>query len=257
MSNNLSENEINEHQHHSQKVTDFLQRYRFIYKIAQATQVDIDRLTAPKFSVMDYMWPDEVQLSNIIKDLLDPNGSHGQGELFLRLFLNRVNQELKLQKCEPLKLEQLGQTSAALEVTTTRITNCQRRIDIVLANPLWVIGLENKPWTYEQADQLKDYLEHLEKAHKIRPCHMIYLPGRCSKPESDDGSGKTVVIGYNWSDEKCGFGNKHAHLSDWLEESIGVCQVDKLRHFLIDFKNYIQKNFNDHDDNTGHRREQS
>jgi hypothetical protein len=43
--------------------------------------------TAPSFSPFAYLRRDELAISRIIADLLDPRGTHSQGVLFLRLFL--------------------------------------------------------------------------------------------------------------------------------------------------------------------------
>ena len=42
---------------------------------------------APNFSVFDYIYTDEMMLSRIIADLLNPHGTHAQGVAFLSLFL--------------------------------------------------------------------------------------------------------------------------------------------------------------------------
>jgi hypothetical protein len=49
-----------------------------------------DLFTAGDFSVFDYIEPDEPRISQIVADLLRPNGKHGQGATFLRQFLKIV-----------------------------------------------------------------------------------------------------------------------------------------------------------------------
>src|SRR5437762_477168 len=44
---------------------------------------------APSFRVLSLLSPDENRLSDIIAELLDPHGSHGQGTAFLTLFALR------------------------------------------------------------------------------------------------------------------------------------------------------------------------
>src|SRR3712207_5367167 len=46
--------------------------------------------TAPLFCVFDFIKPNENALSDIVAELLDPQGSHGQGDVFLRAFLIEV-----------------------------------------------------------------------------------------------------------------------------------------------------------------------
>jgi hypothetical protein len=233
------------------KAGSFFQRYGFLDRVLREARREANRVAALDFSIIDLFWCDESRLSNVIKDLLDPNGTHGQGELFLSLFLSRVN--LALPENKRLPPTNLGQTQASLEVSTDTLENSQRRIDIVLINPAWVLGIENKPWTYEQPDQLNDYQKHLDNAYKDRHWRqMAYLSGICAKPNTAGPEQSVAVIGYNWSPEKCSFHSPELHLSHWLEEGAQLCQADKVRQFLKDFSCWIKKNFNNQVLECGH-----
>ena len=48
----------------------------------------VEPMLASEFNVLRYARTDEYGLSSIIADLLNPRGSHGQGDRFLRCFLN-------------------------------------------------------------------------------------------------------------------------------------------------------------------------
>ena len=52
--------------------------------------VKLDESTATRFNVFRYIASDELKLSSLMRDLFDPRGPHGQGELFLRCFLKAV-----------------------------------------------------------------------------------------------------------------------------------------------------------------------
>lgn len=45
---------------------------------------------APNFLIFDYFDTNELVLSGILADLLNPLGKHGQGEAFLKHFLNSL-----------------------------------------------------------------------------------------------------------------------------------------------------------------------
>ena len=51
---------------------------------------ELDRLLARSFSALDYLRTDELGLSRIIGDLLDPSDSHGQRAHFLAMFGDMV-----------------------------------------------------------------------------------------------------------------------------------------------------------------------
>ena len=45
-----------------------------------------EKKLAPDFSVFNYINTDELMLSRIIADFLNPKGIHAQGKIFLKLF---------------------------------------------------------------------------------------------------------------------------------------------------------------------------
>jgi hypothetical protein len=109
---------------------------------------------APDFRALSLLGPDENCLSDIIAELLDPHGSHGQGEAFLTLFLSR---------CGPIGKHPRDRVTVHRESCTIFIANQRRRIDLFIDGGLWGVGIENKPWAGEQKDQLQDYADDLEK----------------------------------------------------------------------------------------------
>jgi PD-(D/E)XK nuclease superfamily len=85
----------------------------------------------------------------MLRDLLDPRGVHGQGEIFLRLFLQIIG----------LGHLMIGRNVAInCEEQTTRCQNLLRRMDIFLCpDNSFGIGTENKPWAGDQKGWVKDY----------------------------------------------------------------------------------------------------
>jgi hypothetical protein len=104
--------------------------------------------------VFDYIRPKENRLSDLIRDLLDANGAHGQGDIFLRDFIETV--------CATTPASWTFR-SAIRENSTSLIESHRRRIDIVVDLQSFGIGIENKPWADDQEDQIRDYVAHLER----------------------------------------------------------------------------------------------
>ena len=94
-----------------------------------------DRYDATNFSVFDYIDPDENRLSEMLRDLLDPSGTHGQGPKFLTSFLTKIG---------------LPQRSVYKECRVKRedLTHASRRVDITIRLDDFAIGIENKPWAF-------------------------------------------------------------------------------------------------------------
>ncbi len=53
-------------------------------------QLRLDRKQATGFNVFDFIDPDENKLSDVLAWLLDPKGSHGQGDVFLLLLFEHL-----------------------------------------------------------------------------------------------------------------------------------------------------------------------
>jgi hypothetical protein len=63
--------------------------YRSVARHIEVRQA-ADLREASGFNVFSYVRRDESSLSDVIRDLLDPSGTHGQGRLFLDLFLKSI-----------------------------------------------------------------------------------------------------------------------------------------------------------------------
>ena len=200
--------------------------------IARRAQKEMDRRAATKFSIFDYFRVRETDLSRIFADLLDPSGSHGQGDRFLSLFLK-----------ETLPKYSLPQTLTNTKMVHREYSTHERRkIDIVLEMPdnHW-IGIENKPWAEEQERQVEAYIEYLQgKVKKSGAAWILYLSGNGSDPQTlpDDPKlrkrCRTVPYLKN---------RTRSSLENWIEQCWKECEAEQVRWFLKDLLEYIQRNF--------------
>jgi hypothetical protein len=99
-----------------------------------------------------------ISVSSIVRELLDPNGAHGQGGAFLRSFLDMVG-------LGPHVAIDPNARRPTCEEPTRYATSPLRRIDILLRpDNRFAIGIENKPlWAPDQPDRVRDYSDHLAK----------------------------------------------------------------------------------------------
>jgi hypothetical protein len=135
-----------------------------------------DRRLARHFNIFRYLRDDELGLSRIIADLLDPTGEHGQGATYL----NAMLELLELQKVAPAEPD-----SGRVRVVTERGTG-GRFIDITVDIPTnggtFCLAFENKPYAGDQHRQCIDYLEFLRRQYGERFL-LVYLPPRYRMPE--------------------------------------------------------------------------
>jgi hypothetical protein len=200
----------------------------------QAAQLARDRTEASAFNVFQWIKPDENRLSDIFAHLLDAEGEHGQGALFLEELLLIAGVS---------GVEGLDQAQAWLEEGTWLIDNPLRRIDITVDFPPQLqfgIGIENKPWASDQIDQVADYVKHMERRYP-KGFLFFYWSGDGRPPPSLTHEQRENLERQNrlrvWSYQR--------EVREWLEKSRRGCQAAKVSWFLTDLLGYLGKNFVD------------
>lgn len=116
---------------------------------------------------------DEERLhSNLIAELLRPNGSHGMGNAFAKLFL------------EHLSLEELDFNLDSYKVDTESVID-DGRVDVLLRDSSGrCIVIENKIYAGDQPAQLERYHRHFSKSGHVFKLLYLTLDGREPSNES-------------------------------------------------------------------------
>ena len=231
---------------------------RFFAELAPRLEVardlgrELDRKLAQQFNILDYLRDDELGLSRIIADLLNPKARHGQGTLFLQTLLSLEG--LKNARDWP-DLDR-SQISVVVE---RRITS-DRRIDISVHidgtdGQTHCLAIENKPYADDQENQVKDYLDYLERKYCDRFL-LIYLSPTGEGPLKRSIHRKELAA--KWKDRFAimpyrGGQEDQAEefdalrlphsLAEWLRECRENCEVDRLRWFLRDAEIFCQRTF--------------
>ncbi len=189
----------------------------------------LDRTEASGFNVFDMIRPDENRLSDVLALLLDPRGPHGQGDLFLRLLMEKLDTGLSAKQTKNAWVQR--------EAPTHRIDNSHRRMD-VLVDAGDLVAIENKVNAAEQPEQVKDYLEHMRLCIEGRSVRstLVYLTPGGRSPDSISREDMAREVAGNrlrcWS-----YGR---HLRGWLEACRSQCEAPRFRDFLTDFIHYIE-----------------
>jgi hypothetical protein len=180
-----------------------------------------------QFNVFDWISPNEVRFSSILRDFLDPCGSHGQGERFLAAFLQVLGLD------DPRWSERLASARVQTEVPT----NENRRIDILINfGGEHVIAIENKPWAVEQDRQLDDYAAFLVGKYGDQGTHLVFLAG--------DGIQASTLNDYARLRDDGRFHELPLRgpapsLQSWMNDCARVAEADKIRSFLSDWADWV------------------
>lgn len=186
------------------------------------------------FNSVDFFWPGENKVSEILGFFIDPQQTHGQGDAFLRQFLLR-------DELEDARNIYDKEKKATLHLEHR--TDEWRRVDIVIeiGNKGYFIGIENKVGTAaDQFQQLAHYSGHLSNKAK-RGYFLYYLT-----PSGNDPSEYSIT-----EDElnKLRDSKNFATLSyendiiDIFESFEHCCQADNVRAFIRDFNQHLKKRF--------------
>ncbi len=166
------------------------------------------------FSVLK-METDEVAThSRFIAELLNPNGSHGQKDEFLKLFIKELsNSDFNI-------------SSAKVK---TEFTTDKGRIDIFLKDDNQnVIIIENKIYAPEQKDQLLRY----KNAYPQSKLFYLTLFGEESEESNDKGTKKVNYVPISYEKDIIG----------WLEEcKEKAVDIPILRESITQYINLIKK----------------
>lgn len=161
--------------------------------------------------------------SRFIYELLNPNGSHGQGSLFLDLFVEHAL-EIEATNIQNPKREDI-----------TLFNDANRRIDFTISSDNYLIAIEMKIDAGDQYEQLYDYYKELEKRRlKSQEIKMYYLtlsgesPSQSSLKELTEDQYTNISFKDN--------------IIKWLDISIQKsANKHVLREALLQYKNLIEK----------------
>ncbi|MDR3266147.1 MAG: PD-(D/E)XK nuclease family protein [Tannerella sp.] len=141
---------------------------------------ELARLSGEDFNIFKVinLTTDEVRIhSAFIAELLNPKGSHGQGTIFLELFVKQ-----KHLNCDFLDIANAKVTA---EENIGKKTETEGgRIDILITDNNTCIAIENKIYAGDQENQLVRYANYCKK---YNPSQLLYLTLE-GKDASDDSA---------------------------------------------------------------------
>jgi hypothetical protein len=145
----------------------------------------------------------EVIMCRVLADLLNPQGKHGQGSRYLKLFRETI-----LSKLPGFPVLDIEHTRVATEY----VIDENRRIDIALADGSVFVPIEVKIRARDQPKRLTDYFAFARTQNKNNHIPILYLTlnGREPSDASKDGLGKDDYVTLSFEKD----------IISWLEQCI-------------------------------------
>ena len=110
----------------------------------------------------------EIRHSNFLCWLLDPNQSHGLGDIFLKRFLREVFSSDRFEQVSQVDVE-------GLNLSDAEILREWNHIDILIVTDEVVVCVENKVMTTDHSNQLERYRKIIESNYPKRKNTFVYL----------------------------------------------------------------------------------
>lgn len=194
------------------------------------------------------LWSEEVKLhSAMLAELLNPEGSHGCGEAFLKIFIEKV---LKIEIIDATNL--LSKSVTTTEYYISRINNEGTeggRIDILIDIPresgIPSLIIENKIYAGDQSNQLLRYYKFAKtKYHSSENFKILYLTlwGSCASTIS---TGKDFSFDYT----RISYAK---NIIKWLEQCASFAyDKPKVRETIIQYKHLLTQitEYSDYENN--------
>lgn len=174
---------------------------------------------------------DEVNLhSNFIASLLDPNGDHYKGDLFLKLFL-----------------ETCGIDDLSIDTSTATVFKEFKHIDIYISDGKKHIILENKVYAKDQPMQIARYIDAIKKeGAEDEDIYVLYLHPDGELPKGDSLGGyklnqdntKLEKEGSSINFKVISYGKE---ILSWIDKCKNeVSNITDLNVFLSQYKDVIE-----------------
>lgn len=167
---------------------------------------EMAKLTGENFNIFKTLklTSDEVRLhSSILAELLNVKGTHGQGDLFLKIFIKQL--ELTDFETESTKsfcekhIGKVNETSGG-------------RIDILVESSRNSIIIENKIYAGDQQNQLLRYHNFIDQERKKgKKAHLFYLNLFGDEPTKESANGLKANEDYKII-------SYHSDIIEWLEQ---------------------------------------
>jgi len=181
-------------------VTPFVEKFEIELPALKDKERIWETTVAPHFNVFQVLRIERKEQklhSRFIAALLDPNGLHSQGKLFLNLFLGVAREAT--QGCR-FRGPGLFAADSLWQVTTEEAVDQSDRLDIVLRCPSrnYLMVIENKVDAREQDQQLSRYSSWLERQKEKHPnTDKIFLTPEGKPPEEIKSRDDWVCLSYN------------------------------------------------------------
>ena len=164
----------------------------------------------------------EIRHSNFLSWLLNPKGSHGIGEVFLKKFLREIFSSEKSTDIDQIEVNKI-------DYSNVEILREWKHIDLLIIVDDIVISIENKVHSKEHSNQLVRYRKIIEDEFPDKRKSFVYL--NPEGVESEQESDVYIQLSYDFIIESID------RVLDIYKESIS----NKIKNYLMDYSIILKR----------------
>lgn len=131
----------------------------------------------------------EIRHSNFLGWILDPNGTHGMGDIFLRKFLRDIFSDEKVTTYSQFDVD-------SFDLRTAEVRREWKHIDILIVLPDIVVAVENKIDSQDHSNQLKKYRHIVDESFPKHHKSYVYLTPYGNNPNDEESS--KIYVNYSY-----------------------------------------------------------
>lgn len=192
---------------------------------------EFSKSLASDFNSLDFWNLNENKVSEILTYFLDPSNTHGQDDLYLKIFIKKFDISFSYQNLSDI------------EAMVEKRTESNRRLDIFITNNRSgdTIAIENKiyEWTKDQYRQIDDYLHFLNNYSKNQNFTLFYLAP--SNKQISSWSFNDEEFTKNYKKDCLRFINYEEDIIPLIHLFAINTENDRVRSFLLDFERKLKK----------------
>ncbi|MGJ8677182.1 MAG: PD-(D/E)XK nuclease family protein [Akkermansiaceae bacterium] len=172
---------------------------------------------------------DEVRLhTRFIHELLNPEGTHDCGDLFIKLFFETLKVHPPIDHNDSTTAEPWDDYSEQTYWVSKEVRKGQSQLDILLESDSHLLVIENKIWAGEQENQIGRYIEYLE-SQQLKNSQVLYLTLEGKQTETHNNKAY-LRISYR------------THIMAWLESCLqATYHIVSINQVLIQYKDVIKQ----------------
>ena len=164
------------------------EKYRNLINDADFDRVELQLKTPNIFQILG-VTRTEIRHSNFIAWLLDPNGSHGLGKIFITKLLRDISASEIASELDEFSIEELNYNNV-------EIRREWKNIDLLIIFDSHVICIENKVDSKDHSNQLEKYRNIVNENFKSLKKVFIYLTPNGDYPSKAEEKEYYIIYSY-------------------------------------------------------------